>query len=146
MHYTSQWPYGLKYICLHFWRAPRGPRGSRGVKKCFWIHWTWIWRFGALIWSQNWTNFVKNHVFLRFFNLIQFRLHISAPKLQIQVQWMLAFWPPLGSWGCFNSGDTRVLRFATIILWQLCHPSFYKNVVQSQLCKLKAIKKYFCQY
>jgi len=46
----------LKLYYLHYWCTPRGPRG---VKICARIHWIWIWRFGALIWSLNWIIFAK---------------------------------------------------------------------------------------
>ena len=35
------------------------PRDPRGVIRCAIINWTWIWKFGALILSQNWMNFKK---------------------------------------------------------------------------------------
>ena len=46
-----------RYSFIDYLESPRAPRG---VKICAIIHQTWIWKFGALIFSQNWRNFKKN--------------------------------------------------------------------------------------
>ena len=68
----AQWPYGLKNHSLHYWGAPRGPRG---VKKSHFLQIKLLSSFAKI--DPKWqklqkafkigNKIVKNHVFLHFF-------------------------------------------------------------------------------
>ena len=149
----TQWLFRLKKKSFHYGRAPRGPRG---VKKSHFFTNVTVFLLRKDCPQKTQTSktiqieekMSKKPLFFRhfwiFFNLEAILAHQTSTGMFS------------GSWGIFdtpgtlggriNSGDTRVLRFVLIILWQWCHladfsllwkscPNF--GQIRSRTCSIK---------
>jgi hypothetical protein len=124
---TAQWPYGLKNHSLHYWCAPRGPRGVK--KSEFFFYKKNCWAFVLKLPQkgtnfencQKWKKMSKKPCFLRlfwiFFNLGAILAHQTTNGV-FSGSWRI-FRHPWHPWGRTNSGDISFLIFVFVFsVWQ----------------------------
>ena len=168
--HKSKWPKISVYRCdtegeikyIPFIAYLDAPKDPRGVKRCAIIHLTWIWRFGALIFSQNWKNceilpklrhfWWLLKLFWSSFNFGSILEHQSS-KSKFSGLWR-TFWHPWGPWGRPSKQWKEYILFLPLCLvnsdlffcFQLFRPQqFYKCFNMGSLWKKRQWRHDFQQ-